>query len=294
MGIAARLEIDAEQAGRFAGQGFLTVQRLVDEETVARLRVRFDKLFAGEFETGVSPDEVNWQAGSGDETLTRQICNGWRADRAIAEIVLREDFGRAAAKLGGWPGARVMTDNVLWKPPGARPLLYHQDSAYLDWFRPSDLLSLWIALDETSAEGGTLEFAPGSHRWRRSRPEGEFHGPEDYRRYLLRAAAAEGVANVEDDIAYAEVPAGGGSFHHGWVWHGSGYNRSSRPRRTLVLHAMRSDAEFNPARLASGTGAIYSRYKHLGDNVMDENYFPVIWRADGYRTPAIERYVAAT
>ncbi len=288
------LEIDAEQARRFAGQGFLTVKRLVDEETVARLRVRFDKLFAGEFETGVSPDEVNWQAGSGDETLTRQICNGWRADRAIAEIVLREDFGRAAAKLGGWPGARVMTDNVLWKPPGARPLLYHQDSAYLDWFRPSDLLSLWIALDETSAEGGTLEFAPGSHRWRRSLPEGEFHGPEDCRRYLLRAAAAEGVANVEDDIAYAEVPAGGGSFHHGWVWHGSGYNRSSRPRRTLVLHAMRSDAEFNPARLASGTGAIYSRYKHLGDNVMDENYFPVIWRADGYRTPAIERYVAAT
>ena len=288
------LEIDAEQARRFAGQGFLTVKRLVDEETVARLRVRFDKLFAGEFETGVTPDEVNWQAGSGDETLTRQICNGWRADRAIAEIVLREDFGRAAAKLGGWPGARVMTDNVLWKPPGARPLLYHQDSAYLDWFRPSDLLSLWIALDETSAEGGTLEFAPGSHRWRRSRPEGEFHGPEDYRRYLLRAAAAEGVANVEDDIAYAEVPAGGGSFHHGWVWHGSGYNRSSRPRRTLVLHAMRSDAEFNPARLASGTGAIYSRYKRLGDNVMDENYFPVIWRADGYRTPAIERYVAAT
>ncbi|MEE8173086.1 MAG: phytanoyl-CoA dioxygenase family protein [Alphaproteobacteria bacterium] len=288
------LEIDAEQARRFAGQGFLTVKRLVDEETVARLRVRFDKLFAGEFETGVSPDEVNWQAGSGDETLTRQICNGWRADRAIAEIVLREDFGRAAAQLGGWPGARVMTDNVLWKPPGARPLLYHQDSAYLDWFRPSDLLSLWIALDETSAEGGTLEFAPGSHRWRRSRPEGEFHGPEDYRRYLLRAAAAEGVANVEDDIAYAEVPAGGGSFHHGWVWHGSGYNRSSRPRRTLVLHAMRSDAEFNPARLASGTGAIYSRYKRLGDNVMDENYFPVIWRADGYRTPAIERYVAAT
>ncbi len=288
------LEIDAEQARRFAGQGFLTVKRLVDEETVARLRVRFDKLFAGEFETGVSPDEVNWQAGSGDETLTRQICNGWRADRAIAEIVLREDFGRAAAKLGGWPGARVMTDNVLWKPPGARPLLYHQDSAYLDWFRPSDLLSLWIALDETSAEGGTLEFAPGSHRWRRSRPEGEFHGPEDYRRYLLRAAAAEGVANVEDDIAYAEVPAGGGSFHHGWVWHGSGYNRSSRPRRTLVLHAMRSDAEFNSARLASGTGAIYSRYKRLGDNVMDENYFPVIWREDGYRTPAIERYVAAS
>ena len=286
------LEIDAEQAASFEAEGFLTVERLVGDDMVAHLRTRFDKLFAGEFETGVTPDEVNWQTGSGDETLTRQICNGWRADRAVAATVLREDFGRAVARLGGWPGARMMIDNVLWKPPGARPLLFHQDSAYLDWYRPSDLLSLWIALDDTTAEGGTLEFAPGSHHWGHAIPEGEFHGPEDYRRNLRRAAEAEGVAGIDEQTVYVDVPAGGGSFHHGWVWHGSGTNRSSRPRRALVLHAMRSDVEFDPAHLASGTGAIYSRYKRLGDNVMDENYFPVIWREDGYRTPGIERFVA--
>lgn len=288
------LEIDEEQARRFADQGVLTVAQLVDRVTVAQLRSRFDKLFAGEFETGVRPDEVNWQSGSGDEMLTRQICNGWKADRAIAKTILRQDFGRAVAKLGGWPGARIMIDNVLWKPPGARPLLYHQDSAYLDWYRPSDLLSLWIALDETSASGGTLEFMPGSHRWRRALAEGDFHGPEDYRHYLRQAAAAEGISDGEADIEYVEVPAGGGSFHHGWVWHGSGYNRLDVQRRALVLHAMRSDAEFNPARLNSGTGGIYSRYKRLGDNVMDENYFPILWREDGYRTPGIEKYLAAT
>ena len=212
---------------------------------------------------------------------------------AGAPIIMREDFGRAVAQLGGWPGVRVMIDNVLWKPPGARPLAYHQDSAYLDWFRPSDLLSMWIALDETSADGGTLEFVPGSHRWKQSAPEGEFHGPEDYRRYLVQAAEAEGIDDIEDRIAYVEVPAGGGSFHHGWVWHGSGYNRSDRPRRALVLHAMRSDAEFNPDHLASGIGRIYGRYKRLDTNVMDENYFPIIWREDGYRTPGIESFVAA-
>ncbi len=294
MANAAIFEIDAAEARRFGEQGFLTVARLIDAAAVVRLRKSFDRLFAGEFETGVTPDEVNWQTGSGDETLTRQICNGWRADRAVAAVVLREDFGRAVAKLGGWPGARMMIDNVLWKPPGARPLLFHQDSAYLDWYRPSDLLSLWIALDDTTTEGGTLEFAPGSHCWRQTELEGEFHGPEDYRRNLRHAAKAEGVVDIDADIAYVEVPAGGGSFHHGWVWHGSGHNRSSYPRRALVLHAMRSDAEFNPVRLASGTGAIYGRYKHLGDNVMNENYFPIIWREDGYRTPGIERYLAET
>ena len=286
------LEISENQARRFTDQGYLVVEQLVDMAVVQRLGASFDELFAGDFETGVTPDEVNWQTGSGDESLTRQICNGWKANRTIAETVLREDFGRAVAQLGGWPGTRIMIDNVLWKPPGARPLLYHQDSAYLDWYSPSDLLSLWIALDETTASGGTLEFMPGSHRWRRPLPEGEFHGPDDYRQYLRQAAEAEGKALDEESIAYVEVPAGGGSFHHGWTWHGSGYNRSDRPRRALVLHAMRSDAAFNPARLNSGTGTIYSRYKHLGDNIMDENYFPILWREDGYRTPGIEEFLA--
>ncbi len=293
MGFAKSIKFDAADIQQFAHRGVLTVERLVDEETVHRLRQRFAKLFAGEFETGVTPDEVNWQFGSDDETLTRQICNGWRADRAIAEIIMREDFGRAVAQLGDWPGTRVMIDNVLWKPPGGRPLNYHQDSAYLNWYRPSDLLSLWIALDDTSVKGGTLEYVPGSHRWKRFPPEGEFHGPENYRRHLIRAAEAEGIRNVEDRIDYVEVPAGGGSFHHGWVWHGSSHNRADRPRRALVLHAMRSDAAFNPDGLTNGTGRIYGRYKRLSDNEMDENYFPITWRKDGYRTPGIKTFVKA-
>ena len=36
---------------------------------------------------------------------------------------------------------------------------------------------------------------------------------------------------------------------------------------------------------------IYSRYKRLGDNQLDENYFPILWRKDGYRTPQIETYL---
>ena len=35
----------------------------------------------------------------------------------------------------------------------------------------------------------------------------------------------------------------------------------------------------------------YRRYKRLGDNEIDENYFPVLWREDGYRTPGIERFL---
>ncbi len=283
------IEIEASHREQFRSDGFLILPSIIEDATVEALRVCFEKLFRGEFETGVAPDEVNWQEAGGDPSMTRQICNAWKADRAVARVIMREDFGRAIAALGGWPGTRVMSDNVLWKPPGAKPLGYHQDSAYLDWYRPSDLLSLWIALDDTVADGGTLELVRGSHRWHHAALEGEFHAPEDYRKFMVRAAAEEG---VEPEIVAVEVRKGGGSFHHGWIWHGSGPNRSARPRRSLVLHAMRSDTRYDPTHLGAGTGPIYGRYKRLADDVLDENYFPVIWRADGYRTPGIETFLA--
>jgi len=282
--------VTEKQIERFADDGFLILDRLVDAATVEDLRACYERLFRGKFETGITPDEVNWQEGTGDPSLTRQICNGWKADRTIARVILREDFGRAIAELGGWPGTRVMTDNVIWKPPGTRPLGYHQDSAYLDWFQPSDLISLWIALDDTAAAGGTIEFVPGSHRWHHGQPEGEFHGPKNYRRYMKLAAMREAVT---PEIVYVEVPKGGGSFHHGWTWHGSGYNRAVNPRRSLVLHAMRADAHYDARNLQQGIGRIYSRYKHLDGDEIDENYFPIIYRQDGYRTPGIEAFLAA-
>ncbi len=282
------IEIGDDERARFARDGFLFVERLIEPDLLPRLHAAFDDLFHGRFETGVRPDEVNWQAADGDPSLTRQICNGWKANRDVARVVLREDLGRAIAALAGWPGVRIMIDNVLWKPPAAKSLGFHQDSAYLAWFTPSDLLTCWIALDATRADGGTMELVRGSHRWAPGEPEGEFHAPADYRKPMLAAAAREG---VEPEIVYVEVPAGGGSFHHGWTWHGSGANRSDQPRRSLVLHAMRSDVEYVPARFHQGIGPIYSRYKRLADNRLDENYFPILWREDGYRTPEIDAFL---
>ncbi|MFT5258972.1 MAG: ectoine hydroxylase-related dioxygenase (phytanoyl-CoA dioxygenase family) [Saprospiraceae bacterium] len=273
---------------QFDQDGFLVVDKLIELSRVPALHQAFDDLFEGQFDTGVQPDEINWQQATGDPSLTRQICNAWKANRQIARTILDEDIGRAIAQLVGWGGVRIMIDNVIWKPKGAKSLGYHQDSSYLDWYTPSDLLTCWIALDQTTADGGTVEFVKGSHKWQRSVPEGEFHAPKNYRAPMSKAAQTEGLI---PDIHYVEVPAGGGSFHHGWTWHGSGQNTSQRHRRALVLHAMRADAEYNPEKLQQGIGPIYSRYKHLADNQLDENYFPIIWRRDGYRTPQLSDYL---
>ena len=281
--------VGEDERARFERDGHVAFDRLIDPAAIPPLHAAFERLFSGRFESGIRPDEVNWQAGESEPDRTRQICNGWKADRIVARVVLHERLGRAVATLAGWSGVRIMIDNVLWKPPGARSLGYHQDSAFLDWLRPNDLVTCWIALDETRAAGGTLELASGSHRWPLRKPSGEFHAPEEFRRPLEEAAAAAGETPVR---RFVEVPPGGGSFHHGRLWHGSGPNRTAHPRRALVLHAMRADVRLVPSRFDRGIGPIYARYRRLGDDGVDENHCPVLWRDDGYRTPGLGAWLA--
>ncbi len=277
--------LSADDLASFDEDGFVTVGRVLDSEQVGELHERFERLFCGDFETGIAPDEVNWLEGESDPTLTRQICNAWKADRLVAATVLDARFGKATAQLARWPGARVVQDNVIWKPPGAKSLGFHRDNAYLAWYTPQEMFSCWIALDDTTAAGGTLELARGSHRWStETDPQGEFHAPDDYRSTVSQAAANAG---VELEIAALELRAGEAAFHHGWAWHGSGPNRSGTHRRALVLHCASSDARFNRSEFGSGNGPIYSRYARLDDDEMDENHFPILWRGDGYRTPGI-------
>ncbi len=270
---------------RFREDGFLVVEELIEPDAAMAAAERFAALFRGDFETGLQPDEWNWREGRDDAGLTRQICNGWKADRGVARVVLRAEIGRACARLMGWPGARLYQDNVIWKPPGAGPLGFHQDDSYITWIDPPSMVTSWIALDATSAAGGTIEYVRGAHRWGLSDMIAQFHAPEDATSEL-RAAALR--AGVEPDIVPIEVPAGGGVFHHGRTWHGSRENRGDRPRRSLVAHCLSSEARFGP----EGIGEIYGRYKRFGDDAMEESFFPILWTEDGRRSAFLDAYLA--
>ena len=180
------IELTSHQLADFARDGFLIIENFIPPERAAAVAQRFDGLFKGQFETGLYPDEWNWQEGRDPPDRTRQICNGWKSDRTIANLVLSAEIGRLVETLAGWPGARLAQDNVIWKPPGAKPLGFHQDDSYTKWIVPAHMVSCWIALDPTSAAGGTIEYVRGSHSWPVSPPIAAFHAPADYRREMRR------------------------------------------------------------------------------------------------------------
>lgn len=276
----------AEQLRSFEDDGFLIVERFLDPEQAQHIAERFEPLFAGVFEAGLQPDEWNWREGRDDPCLTRQICNAWKADRAVARAVLSERVGRWIALLMGWPGARINQDNVIWKPPGAKALGFHQDDSYQDWIEPQAMGTCWMALDDTSTAGGTIEYVRASHLWELSGRIAQFHAPEDEKSDLNRAAEAAGVRDL--DIVPIEVPRGGAVFHHGRTWHGSGSNRGDTPRRSIVSHCMRSDARHHETIRSP----VYSRYKRVGDTRMEESFFPILWTRDGRRSGWLEDYLA--
>ena len=78
-----------EQVEAFHRDGFLVVEEgLVPERALELLRERYLRLFDGDYETGIRPDEVNWVPGRDPEDRTRQLCNAWKSDNIVAAQVL--------------------------------------------------------------------------------------------------------------------------------------------------------------------------------------------------------------
>jgi hypothetical protein len=219
------------------------------------LRGRFPLLFAGKFDTGVYPDEWYWREGMSLPDVTRHMANAWKADLTVAKLALSESIGRFAADLCGWSGTRLGQDTIWWKAPKTKPIAYHQDSSFMDFLEPSTTLTCWVTLDDTHPDAGTLEYAPGSHKWPLTRLPDAFHGQEDHRAQMRAAAEAAGIK--APDPLFIEVPAGSCVFHSGKTWHGSAANiTGDRMRRAMGVHMLPENVLFSDRP----GGYIYRRY----------------------------------
>ena len=277
--------LDAGQIESFHKDGFLVLESMLEVSQLDALRAAFPKLFAGQFDTGVYPDEWYWREGMSLPDVTRHMANAWKSDLAVASLVLSADIGRAAAALAGWNGTRLALDTIWWKPPGTKAIALHQDTSFLGYLDPPKTITCWITLDDTRRDAGTIEYVPGSHRWPLTPlPEG-FHAPDDYRALMQHAAAAAGVTPPKP--VALEVPSGSIVFHAGEIWHGSGPNQTNgQMRRSIGMHLLPDNASFSDRP----GGYIIRRYQRTGDPSMDESFFPILWAEDGRRTPWIEGY----
>ena len=275
-------DLSPQQIEQFHDQGYLIVDNLLTTEQVNWVISRFAPLFNTQFETGIYPDEWYGRPGLSQPNATQQMTGLWRCDRALASITLSARIAKLNAQLMGWPSTRYGLDTCWIKPPQAPAVSFHRNNTYAATLDPTEMITCWIALSHAEVGAGTLEIVPGSHRWD-SHDEIRFlHAPEaDYRAPLW----AVGIA--ESDVVPVEIPNGSAVFLHGSLWHGSGPNLSNTlTRRSLALSSISGQVQFQP----EPQGYIFDRYRMRNSLTVDESYYPVLWSADGHRTPFLQQY----
>lgn len=142
-------------------------------------------------------------------------------------------------------GIMFMSDKIVYKSSEkAFPTPPHVDCYYWPNTRPK--LSVWIPLDDTSAENGTLTVVPGSHKrdWRMVRrpPEkGEFHN------------AIEDGDWKEGDVVTCAIKRGSAIIFSDRLVHASTANTAGKDRYVIIstYHAPAADEALDldfPAR----------------------------------------------
>jgi len=263
------------------------LEKGIDEVIAKKLKERVVPVFEGEYETKVWPDELTWRKGLSRDDVTREICNVWKSDLTFASVVCSRTLGKLAADLMGWGGAKLAQDDIFWKPTASKSISFHRDLPYFDFIVPSEVVTIWIALTPATLDTGTLEYARGSHLWKdEAKMEKHFHAPEDYLAPLKEAATKTG---NKIEIVPVVLPPGGISVHHGNLWHGSGTNKAidGSQRMSLAIHYIPENTQFSEAKKA---GYTYGRYKIFGSTKMEETFFPIVYRKDGYVSPILKSY----
>lgn len=135
----------------------------------------------------------------------------------------------------------IACDTDIAKPPGdGQPVLFHQDGAY--WpLEPMEVVTLWLAVDDSDAENGCMRMIPGTHRM-------DLHEmiDSDADSVLGSMIKPEVIADIEESALDLVLGAGDVSVHSSAIVHGSHANLSDRRRGGLTIRYVPTTTEIGP------------------------------------------------
>ncbi len=222
--------LNGEQIREFRDQGFLRLSQISSPEEVERLRGIFDRLFATS--AGRAKGSQFDLAGTDEEgraPVLPQIVNPVEFAPELGETEFRAAALQIARQLLG-PEAEPWFEHAILKPAGyGAPTPWHQDEAHRsDPGVDYEQVSVWMPLQEATAENGCMEFIPKSHLGQVLNHRSPGNDP--------RVMALECVGDFAASKAVTcPLPAGGATVHHWRTLHHAGANTSTIPRRAYIL-----------------------------------------------------------
>lgn len=136
-------------------------------------------------------------------------------------------------------GQLIGDDIILWgttifgKPAhNGKETPWHQDGGYYP-IRPLETLTLWIPLDDVTAENGPMTFIPGSHKDHKLYSHSWVEG--DNKTINLVCDSEHFDEATREDLI---LNAGQVSYHDVYMIHGSAANRTDKRRAAFIVRLM--------------------------------------------------------
>jgi ectoine hydroxylase-related dioxygenase (phytanoyl-CoA dioxygenase family) len=234
--------LSKEQIDFFNENGYLAGIKMLDDEQIERLRNELTELADTSHPGHKLFYEFHSNESTDPGTILFHALGAWRITAGFHDVLWNPRFLVAANQLLGDVPVRFWHDQLFWKPPKKGGVVaWHQDYSYWTRTKPVAHLTCWCGLDDSTRENGCLQYIAGSHQWGLlPKPviAGDLQGVKDF--------LNDEQKKQFDHPQYAEVKAGEAIFHHSLTLHGSGENKSDKPRRAFVINCfadgVRSDS----------------------------------------------------
>lgn len=287
-----QLPTDGEVAG-YQRDGWYLSRKLLTDDEVDELVEASELFYAGARDRTLParpPRLAYWTPADGAVQRHNDYIH-YECDR-VGRILRKPIIGAVAARLARAAEIRLFQSTLILKPP--RPdepsniVPWHFDKHYWQSSTSHDMLTAFIPFHDCGTEMGTITMVDGSHRWREIGADDTTtkHFAERERTDLeriLRDNAAFNNAEVRKSPMV--IPKGHMSFHHCRTYHGSGPNRSDRPRRAISLHLQDGANAHRDFALSDGSLVPYNhdvlvrRTPDGRPDYADPDFCPVLWRA---------------
>ena len=264
-------KLSEEQIGFFHENGFLGGIKMLDDWQIERLKNELAELADVHHPGHGLFYEYHSNESADPSTILFHALGAWRITAGFHDVLWNPRFLVAASQLLGNVPVRFWHDQLFYKPAKKGGVVaWHQDYSYWTRTKPVAHLTCWCGLDNSTKENGCLQYIAGSHKWGLlPKPviAGELHGIKDF--------LNDEQKKQFDNPQYAEVKAGEAIFHHSLTLHGSGENKSDKPRRAFVINVFADGVSSDSNDpLLEGVPAVPKGEK------MDGQFFPLLYAPD--------------
>jgi ectoine hydroxylase-related dioxygenase (phytanoyl-CoA dioxygenase family) len=288
---AALLPSDAE-VREYAERGWYLSRKLLSDDEIDALTAASDRFYAGHRARSLParpPTLAYWEPAHGQVQRHNDYVH-YESDE-IAAFLRKPLIGAVAARLAGAAQIRIFQSTLIYKPPISSEVSnlvpWHIDRHYWQICTSERMLTAFIPFHDCGTEMGTLTIVDGSHLWK------EIPGDDSTRHFaqrdrseldlLLHRTAEFNDAGVRQ--VPLTIPKGHMSFHHCRVYHGSGHNRSTRPRQAISLHLQDGENRWRPYRKPDGSLVVYNhdlmvrKTSEGTPDYADPDFCPVLWQS---------------